>query len=105
MNGHKNEHETLRKDPVFYAVFREKGVPLGLNNAEGPYHARLRKQLSYAFSDKALKEQEPLIRKHIDMLISRLRVMASTGAKADMTQWYNFATFDSKYVSSATLNR
>ena len=89
----------LKKDPVFYAVFREKEVPLGINNAEGPYHARLRKQLSYAFSDKALKQQEPLIREHIDMLISQLGTRALAGAKVDMTQWYNFTTFDSKQAS------
>ncbi len=30
MHGHNSEHTALRKDPVFYAVFREKGVPLGI---------------------------------------------------------------------------
>lgn len=103
VHGHNSEHTALRKDPVFYAVFREKGVPLGINNAEGSYHARLRKQLSYAFSGKALKEQEPLIRKHIDMLINRLRTMASRDGKIDMAQWYNFATFDCKQRITAAL--
>ena len=97
--GHNNEHQIFHKDPVFYAVFRESRVPRGINNAEGPYHARLRRQLSYAFSDKALKEQEPLITEHLDMLIRRLQQFASTGSKADMTQWFNFVTFDGKQLA------
>ncbi|KAL8789473.1 MAG: hypothetical protein Q9195_006798 [Heterodermia aff. obscurata] len=94
INGHNNEHKIFQKDPVFYAVFRESKVPRGINNAEGAYHARLRRQLSYAFSDRALKEQEPLITSHFDMLIKRLRGIASINEKTDMTQWYNFLTFD-----------
>lgn len=88
----------LEKDPIFYTVFREKGIPRGINNAEGAYHARLRKQLSYAFSEKALREQEPLIKSHIDLMIRKLGNAARLGTIVDMVNWYTFTTFDGKLI-------
>lgn len=56
-------------------------------------HSRYRRLLSHAFSDKALREQEPLIKQYVDLLISRLHENAKNGAQ-DMVSWYNFVTFD-----------
>jgi len=44
-------------------------------------------------SDKALREQEPLIKQYVDLLISRLHENAKNGAQ-DMVSWYYFVTFD-----------
>ncbi|EOD51467.1 putative cytochrome p450 protein [Neofusicoccum parvum UCRNP2] len=61
-------------------------------------HARHRRLLAHAFSDKALREQEPLIRKYVDMLIAKLgdvaRMPASSGGSIDMVRMYNYTTFD-----------
>jgi hypothetical protein len=54
------------------------------------------------FSDKALKEQEPLITNYVDKLFSRLREKAGQPQTAvvDLVKWYNYTTFD---VSSSML--
>lgn len=56
-------------------------------------HSRHRRSLASAFSEKALREQEPLIKKYIDLFITRLHENTGRGAQ-DMVSWYNFVTFD-----------
>ncbi|KAI9730850.1 MAG: hypothetical protein M1834_005568 [Cirrosporium novae-zelandiae] len=63
-------------------------------NADGPDHSRFRKALSHAFSDRGLREQEPLIKVHIDLLMAKLDDFATSGAPTDMVKWYNLTTFD-----------
>ncbi|KAJ2983124.1 hypothetical protein NUW58_g6303 [Xylaria curta] len=57
-------------------------------------HFRYRRAMLPAFSDKALRLQEPLIRVYIDLLIQRLREQSETGKPVNMVRWYNFTTFD-----------
>lgn len=53
----------------------------------------MRKMLNNGFSSKALLEQEDIIHGYIDMFVKQLNTHA-TQKSADMTQWYNFASFD-----------
>ena len=55
-------------------------------------HTRHRRLLTHAFSDRALREQEPIVKEYVDLLMQRLGETA--GEKVDMTAWFNFATFD-----------
>lgn len=66
---------------------------IGANEAD---HSRQRRLLAHAFSDKALREQEPLVQKYVDLLIHRLheQVQGEKHGKADMVRWYNYTTFD-----------
>lgn len=59
-------------------------------------HARVRGLLSPAFSERAMREQESLIMKHVDLLIQKLKsqVQGSMGGEVDLVRWYNFTTFD-----------
>lgn len=59
-------------------------------------HSRQRKIFTPAFSDRALKQQEPLFLKYIDKLVGKLResIQINPNAKLDMVQLYNFTTFD-----------
>ena len=90
----------------FHTFYRTKGEVLSISSGDREYHGILRRQLAHGFSDKALREQEPLIGKYIDLLIERLhehsvdpdRVDTETGGKArkplNMVSWYNWTTFD-----------
>ncbi|KAI2466962.1 cytochrome P450 [Annulohypoxylon bovei var. microspora] len=78
-----------------------KYYPPGINmdpkkiiSANAQDHFRYRRAMLPAFSDKALGQQEPLIRVYVDLLIKRLREVAEKGDSADMVRWYNFTTFD-----------
>ena len=55
-------------------------------------HSRQRKIFTPAFSDRALKQQEPLFVKYVDKLVTRLRqtVENNPNEKLDMVRLYNF---------------
>ncbi|KAF2280273.1 cytochrome P450 [Westerdykella ornata] len=59
-------------------------------------HARMRRIFSTAFSDKALKQQEPLFMQYADKLIKSLRdhVKEDADAKLDLSRFFNLTTFD-----------
>lgn len=54
----------------------------------------MRRSLAHAFSEKALREQEPLIRGFVDELMSQLEDSAAKGEKVDMAQMYTRTTVD-----------
>ena len=55
-------------------------------------HSRMRRILSHGFSDKALKEQEPLLQRWADSLVKTLRQNAGEWEDLDMVSYYNFTT-------------
>lgn len=57
-------------------------------------HRRLRRQLNHAFSDASMYEQEPIVKKYIQLLCSRLGELAATGETVDLVRWFNFMAFD-----------
>jgi hypothetical protein len=80
------------KDPMFY------GKPLnGVDSVitAGDFnHGRQRKILSHAFSDKALKEQEPLLKRWAALMRKKLGERASGEDHVDILKYYNCTTFD-----------
>lgn len=80
------------KDPKFYAI-----NPTGPNliNSNDADHARERRLLSHAFSEKALREQESLVQHYVDSFIEKLDgEIAASRETVEMTKWFNFTTFD-----------
>jgi cytochrome P450 len=59
-------------------------------------HRFQRKIFTYAFSDRALREQQPLFSKYIDVLVDRVRrtVQTEPTAPFDIVKLLNFTTFD-----------
>ncbi|KAK7513101.1 isotrichodermin C-15 hydroxylase [Phyllosticta citriasiana] len=57
-------------------------------------HSRVRRVFSNAFSEKALRDQEPLIQRHVGLLMRRLHEKTENGEPLDIVRYYNFATFD-----------
>lgn len=58
-------------------------------------HSRMRRNLSHAFSDKALREQEGQIQKFVDLLVKRLEdQVEEKRPEVDIMRWYNYTTFD-----------
>ncbi|SPO00330.1 related to cytochrome P450 CYP3/CYP5/CYP6/CYP9 subfamilies [Cephalotrichum gorgonifer] len=55
-------------------------------------HSKVRRLLSNAFSDKAIREQEHIISSYVDLMIRGLHQICEE--PVDMTKWYNFTTFD-----------
>ncbi|KAK3672299.1 hypothetical protein LTR78_007839 [Recurvomyces mirabilis] len=82
----------LAKDKTFY------GRPM--NGVDGPItaddanHSRQRKILSHAFSDKALKEQEPLLKHWAEKMQQKMLEQATAGKPVDVLKMLNCTTFD-----------
>ncbi|QSZ28521.1 hypothetical protein DSL72_003019 [Monilinia vaccinii-corymbosi] len=77
------------------ARFHYDALPGGTPNiasAASVDHSRFRRVLSHAFSDKAMREQNPIIKVNIDLLIQRLK--ETSAEPTDMVKWYNWTTFD-----------
>ena len=56
----------------------------------------MRRLLSHAFSESALREQEFILTHYFDLLVSRLKeqIQNPNIDKVDIMSWYNFTTFD-----------
>lgn len=60
-------------------------------------HARMRKVLNHAFSDRAFREHEPVVEGYVNLLIKRLYEQIQEGggeAKLNMLNWYVWTGFD-----------
>ncbi len=57
-------------------------------------HRRQRRQLNPAFSESALKEQEPTIWRSVDLLLEKLGEKEASGEPVNIVEWVNFTIFD-----------
>ena len=81
------------KDPDTYDL-PANNVPSLFSAFDTKTHMRMRKIFSHAFSERALREQEPLFTKYVGILIERLMTEAAKTVPVDMVKWLNFTTFD-----------
>lgn len=79
-----------------------RAIPTSIINADREEHSRFRRALSHGFSDAAMRQQEPLIARYVDLLLRRLHEICNNsdggGKKREsplnIEAWYNYATFD-----------
>lgn len=93
--GHKTgagSSEEMGKLAAFYRPLQD--IPTDIINSDRDEHAWLRRQLSHGFSDRSLRDQQPLIGRYIDLLIQRLHGNCRANNPLNMAAWYNFTTFD-----------
>ena len=84
----------LAKWPRFAFVHQKPDTPADIINSTHADHARIRRQLSHAFSDRALQEQETRITSYINLLVEKITDAASSRVPVNMVKWYNLTTFD-----------
>ncbi|AEO60272.1 hypothetical protein MYCTH_2129362 [Thermothelomyces thermophilus ATCC 42464] len=91
--GHRMAgQETFQKDRLSYRPTMS-GYP-NILIANDSDHRRHRRLLSHAFSEKALRGQEDIMMRYVDLLMARLAEKARAGEVVDMVRWFNFTTFD-----------
>jgi len=83
----------FRKDELRYTKDLCINGAQEILTADEKDHTRLRRVLTHAFSDRAIREQEPLVQKYVDVLMRQLNEQSSKGT-VDMSKWLNWATFD-----------
>ncbi|KAK0507255.1 hypothetical protein JMJ35_010293 [Cladonia borealis] len=94
IHGHHADAQPFEKDPrLNVKCFNNVD---NLFTAKHEDHERMRKVLGHAFSERAIKEQEPTVQLYIEKLIHRLheQISSSSQAKVDMVKWYDWLSFD-----------
>jgi len=87
--GHRKQEMT--KDPVF-----RLHTPTGAQNilvADRETHTRQRRLLAHAFSESALREQEPILQIYTHKLLSQLSAQCTKGP-LNIVAWLTFTSFD-----------
>ncbi|TLD29127.1 hypothetical protein PspLS_03652 [Pyricularia sp. CBS 133598] len=87
--GHKGQIPT---NPAYGQAEKDLFGACGFLWVGNEEHARHRRVLSPAFSDKSLREQEPIVSKYLDLLVTRVK--ERSGDVVDFWLWMNFTTFD-----------
>lgn len=87
----KTGHGQMQKDPLHYQ--KHDRTP-SLHVSSDADHTRMRRLISHAFSDKALRAQEPIMQQYSDLLMMRLHEVAKTGSSTNIKQWYHWTLFD-----------
>jgi cytochrome P450 len=85
----------MAKNPLHFTAAPNGAYPI--SSAPKDDHIRQRRALAHAFSEKALAEQEPMIRKYIDLLMVKLESAATHDSKMaglDVGKWFNWTVFD-----------
>lgn len=76
------------------ATLKDTFGTVALFQADVKEHARIRRQLNPAFSEKASREQEPLVMGYINSMIQKLRDATARGEPVDIEKHTMWATFD-----------
>lgn len=98
---HSSTRGPFLKDPLRYTKDTYINGHPDVFAADDTDHSRLRRLLQPIFSDRALREQEPLIQAVVDLLVSQLRERTDSSfadspasGVVDIATWLNWTTFD-----------
>lgn len=93
--GHRAHGKFENTKDTRFHVPGENGQHSILSVANTEEHGRLRKMFSNAFSDKALRQQEPLITQYVDKLVSVVdKGSRQPSGAVNLVELYNCTTFD-----------
>ena len=93
IHGTRPGHLSFEKNPAVYAM-PPNGTP-SLVTANRMDHTRMRRVLGHAFSDKAIREQEPTIESYVNLFIERLRAQSEGKVgRVDISMWLRWLAFD-----------
>lgn len=65
-----------------------------LLNASTGEHRRLRRVFASAFTERAIRAEEPIMQKHVALFLQRLSELSASDSPIDLNEWINYTTFD-----------
>ncbi|KAG2002106.1 hypothetical protein GB937_009772 [Aspergillus fischeri] len=89
---HKKTGKAMDKARWFYRPLEV--TPRSIVDESHERHSRLRRQMAAGFSEKSMRDQEPIIRGYVDLLLQRLREKSNDGQPVVISDWFNYTTFD-----------
>jgi cytochrome P450 len=81
----------MQKDPDHYQK-HDKTPSLHVSNDSD--HTRMRKLIAHAFSEKALREQEPIMQSYTDLFVQRMYERSKEGNPVNIKKWIYWLLFD-----------
>lgn len=91
LNGHGNMPKEVG---LYYVKDPLQNGAQSMLAADDETHARQRRIFTHAFSDRALRQQEPLLKHYTDLFVEQLKKATMDSDTVDLTRFYNFTTFD-----------
>ncbi|KAH5337001.1 hypothetical protein HBI50_015440 [Parastagonospora nodorum] len=91
--GNSTPRKPLPKNPLANPP-PMSGEPGLIDVLDDEKHRQQRQLFNQGFSTRALKEQEPLLRKHVDRLVAAVQSRADQGSEVNMVDMFNFLAFD-----------
>ena len=92
--GSRQGHQTFKKSS-FYDGFTFADFKRSIITERDPAaHGEMRKQLSHAFADRSVEDQEALVNEGADELIQRLAVHATDRNEIDIAYWFDLTAVD-----------
>lgn len=92
--GSRPGHANFHKDPIHVGSIQTVPGAVTITMADDADHARQRRALSYAFSTKALLEQESLIVSYVNVFRDKMKEYAQQGQVCNLADWFSYTTFD-----------
>lgn len=92
--GSRGGHANFHKDPIHVGSVQAVPGAVTITMADDADHSRQRRALSYAFSTKALLEQEYLIASYINVFRDKMNEFAQAGKVCNIADWFSYTTFD-----------
>lgn len=91
VSGKANQPELGKVRAFSYSI---DDIPRSIVNADREEHQRLRRALSHGFSAESMRQQEPIIKKYVDLLLRRLHEVSEKKQAINAEAYYNWTTFD-----------
>ncbi|KAK4454919.1 cytochrome P450 [Podospora aff. communis PSN243] len=92
--GYRKDHLVFRKSQNYDAAAFTAQTRSIVNEQDPAEHAKMRKMLAPAFSDRSLRLQWPLIDETVNTLITELGKLSAAGKPANLSLYFSLATFD-----------
>ncbi|KAI7909997.1 hypothetical protein M0657_008647 [Pyricularia oryzae] len=93
-DSNKKSTPNFEKSPVFIGAVSPLNGQTGISLANNEEHTRQRRALAAPFTNRALLQQQDILRVHVDKLITALRAKARNKESVNMGEWYTYTTFD-----------
>lgn len=87
-------HATFIKSPVYDAAAFTDDTRSIVNEQDPVEHAKMRKMIAPAFSDRSIRDQIPFISDVSDRLIYEFEKLAKDGVAVNLGEYLTMATFD-----------